>query len=104
LELRVERLARQLAQVIDDGVGEEREQLREMAVHVLRDEGGLLASEPSEEAARPSQASNPFAIAIPLGLVGGMMLILFPPVGLLLFAAAGMMMLWGLAAVAFSRR
>jgi hypothetical protein len=32
------------------------------------------------------------------------MLILFPPVGLMLFAAAGVMMVWGLVAVAFSRR
>lgn len=104
MDLRVEHLARELAQVINAGVGEEREQLREMAVHVLRHEGELVASLPPEEEAHPPQASNPFAIAIPLGLVGGVMMILFPPVGLLLFAAAGMMMLWGLVAVAFSRR
>ena len=104
MDLRVEHLARQLAQVINAGVGEEREQLREMAVHVLRDEGELVASVAPAEEVRPPQASNPFAIAIPLVLVGGVMLILFPPVGLLLFAAAGMMMLWGLVAVAFSRR
>lgn len=104
LDLRVEHLARQLAQVINAGVGEEREQLREMAVHVLRDEVDLVERLAPFEEPRAQQTYNPFAIAIPLGLVGGVMLILFPPVGLLLFAAAGMMMLWGLAAVAFSRR
>jgi hypothetical protein len=104
LDLRVEHLARQLAQLINAGVGEEREQLREMAVHVLRDEVELVESLAAGEEPRPPQAYNPFAIAIPLGLVGGVMVILFPPVGLLLFAAAGMMMLWGLVAVAISRR
>jgi hypothetical protein len=105
LDLRVEHLARQLAQMINAGVGEVREQLREMAVHVLRDEVELVESVASAHEDPPSQQSyNPFAIAIPLGLVGGVMLILFPPVGLLLFAAAGTMMLWGVAAVALSRR
>jgi hypothetical protein len=105
LDLRVEHLARQLAQMINAGVGEEREQLREMAVHVLRDEVELVESVAlREEEPQPRQSYNPFGIAIPLGLVGGMMLILFPPVGLVLFAAAGMMMLWGVVAVAFSRR
>ena len=89
--------------MINSGVGEEREQLREMAVHVLRDEVELGESALREEP-QPRLSYNPFGIAIPLGLVGGMMLILFPPVGLMLFAAAGMMMLWGVVAVAFSRR
>lgn len=105
LDLRVERLARELAQVINAGVGEQREQLREMAVHVLRDEVELVESSVSVDTPPPpSQAYNPFAIAIPLGLMGGVMMILFPPVGLLLFAAAAMMMLWGLVSVAVSRR
>jgi hypothetical protein len=49
-------------------------------------------------------AFNPFAIAIPLGLAGAVMLILFPPVGLLLFGSAGVMMVWGVAVVLLSRR
>ena len=104
MDLRVEHLARQLAQMINAGVGEEREQLREMAVHVLRDEVELVERVVPEEEPRSPQVYNPFGIAIPLGLVGGVMLILFPPVGLLLFAAAGLMMVWGLVAVALSRR
>lgn len=105
LDVRVEHLARELARTINAGVGEEREQLREMAVHVLRDEVELVESVALGEVhGPPPQAYNPFGIAIPLGLVGGVMLILFPPVGLLLFAAAGMMVLWGLASVALSRR
>lgn len=104
LALRVEHLARQLAQMINAGAGEEREQLREMAVHVLRDEVEFGESVAPSEAIPARQAFNPFGIAIPLGLMGGVMIILFPPVGLLLFAAAGMMMVWGVATVAFSRR
>jgi hypothetical protein len=47
---------------------------------------------------------NPLAIAIPLSLMGFVMLILFPPVGLTLFATAVVMVFWGLASVLFTRR
>jgi hypothetical protein len=79
----------------------QRERLREMAVHLLRDE--VEISQPSEAPTVSLGSTNPFAIGIPLVLVGGIMLILFPPVGLLLFAAAAVMMVWGVAAVMVRR-
>ena len=100
----IESLARDLARTISTAPPGQREQLRDMAVHLLRDEVEL-APPPSDLAAAPSTAStNPFAIGIPLLLVGFVMLILFPPVGLLLCAAAALMMLWGVASVVFARR
>jgi hypothetical protein len=100
---RVERLARELASTINAGSVEHRERLREMAVRLLRDE--VILGEAELEAGRPSGSPfNPFGIAIPLSLMGGVMLILFPPVGLMLFATATVMMFWGLAVVLFTRR
>ena len=71
--------------------------MREMAVHLLRDEVEIKVA---EEVSQTSGSSvNPFGIGIPLILVGGVMLILFPPVGLLLFGAAAVMMVWGVVTV-----
>ena len=99
----IESLARDLARTISTAPPGQREQLRDMAVQLLRDEVELAP--PPDLAAAPNTAStNPFAIGIPLLLVGFVMLILFPPVGLLLCAAAALMMLWGVASVVFARR
>jgi hypothetical protein len=99
---RVERLARELASTINTGAGEHRERLRAMAVRLLRDE--VILGDFEVEAQPSGSSFNPFAIAIPLSLMGGVMLILFPPVGLMLFASAMVMMFWGLAVVLFTRR
>ena len=73
-----------------------------MAVGLLREEVEVI--ERVIELPEGGAAFNPFAIAIPLGLAGFVMLILFPPVGLLLFGSAVVMMVWGMAVVLFSRR
>jgi hypothetical protein len=100
---RVERLARELVSTINTGSVEHRERLREMAVRLLRDE--VTLGELDEPEARPSSSAfSPIGVAIPLSLVGGVMLILFPPVGLMLFGTAAVMVLWGLAAVLVARR
>jgi hypothetical protein len=96
----IEDLARDLAQTISTAPPGQRERLREMAVHLLRDEVDVM---PMADSAPPAGGGvNPFAIGIPLVLVGGVMLVLFPPVGLVLFAVAVLTMLWGLATVLFS--
>jgi hypothetical protein len=99
---RVEGLARELASTINTGSVEHRERLREMAVRLLRDE--VILGEHEVEAEASGSPFNPFGIAIPLSLMGGVMLILFPPVGLMLFASATVMMFWGLAVILFTRR
>jgi hypothetical protein len=101
-DLRVRELARELALVINTGAAEQREELRDMAVRLLRDEVEIV--ERVVDVPEGSRAFNPFAIAIPLGLAGAVMLILFPPVGLLLFGSAVVMMAWGVAVVLFSGR
>ena len=100
----IESLARDLARTISTAPPGQREQLRDMAVHLLRDEVELAPPLPDFDAAPRAASTNPFAIGIPLLLVGAVMLILFPPVGLLLCGAAALMMLWGVASVVFARR
>lgn len=98
----IEGFARDLARTISAAPAGERERLRDMAVQLLRDEVELAG--PSDAVPAPRGTVNPFGIGIPLILVGGVMLILFPPVGLLLFGAAALMMVWGVAAVVLVRR
>jgi hypothetical protein len=101
-ENQIEGLARDLVRTISAAPVGERERLRDMAVHLLRDEIELKA--PVDVAETPGGTVNPFAIGIPLVLVGGVLLVMFPPVGLLLLGAAVLMMVWGVAAVFFARR
>ncbi len=92
----MEALARELADTINAGQVEGRERLREVALGLLRDEVQL--SEPElAPAAGPvaTGAFNPFGIGIPLVLMGSVLVFLFPPVGLLMFAAAAVMIVWG---------
>ena len=102
-EARVESLARALARRINSAPSERREQLREMVVHLVRDEVQIAPPAVDRTAAGGGAAFNPFAIGIPLGLAGAVLSILFPPIGLMVFAAAGLMMAWGVLSVLFSR-
>lgn len=104
-ELRVEALARDLAEEINSVPNEQREQLREMVVHLVRDEVRIAppAGPRSTGSGGRPDSFNPFALGIPLLLAGGVLSILFPPVGFLLFAAAGVSMAWGVLSVFLSR-
>jgi hypothetical protein len=100
--VQVEGQARDLARLISSAPAGQRERLRDMAVSLLRDEVEMI--QPVAAAPATSDTLNPFAIGIPLMLAGAVMVVMFPPVGLLLFAAAALMMLWGLATVFLARR
>ncbi len=91
----MEALAREIADTINAGQVEGRERLREVALGLLRDE--VHVTEPLPAVLQPPAVGtfNPFGIGIPLILMGGVLVFLFPPVGLLLFAAAGVMIAWG---------
>ena len=103
-EAGVESMARDLARRINSAPSERREQLREMVVHLVRDEVQIAPPAVHRSSGGGSGASfNPFAIGIPLGLAGAVLSILFPPVGLMLFAAAGLTMAWGVLSVLLSR-
>ena len=100
--VQIEGLARDLARTISAAPSGQRERLRDLAVTLLRDE--IEISQPTQAPAAPGGTLNPFAIGIPLALVGSVMLIMFPPVGLMLFGAALLMMLWGVAGAFLARR
>lgn len=105
-EPRIESLAHDLARAINRLDAGEREALRDAAVAILRDTAPSTEPEFVEPPpAAPVQASfNPFGIAIPLGLVGALLVFLFPPIGLLMFGVAAMMVAWGVIATLFTRR
>jgi hypothetical protein len=93
----VEALARELADTINAGQVEGRERLREVALSLLRDEVRLNEPLPATVAAPATGGTfNSFGIGIPLILMGSVLIFLFPPVGLLMFAAAAAMIVWGL--------
>jgi hypothetical protein len=95
-------LARGIADTINAGPVEDREVLREMAVNAVREQVQIVVEDRprGEPGAAPF---NPFAIGIPLILMGGLLVFLFPPVGLLMFAAAAAMMIWGVAGMLLTR-
>ena len=104
-EARVVALAREIAETINGGTVGGRDVLREMAVNLLRD--GVQITPPVDPSGKPVAGVgtfNPFGIGIPLVLMGGVLLFLFPLVGLLMFAAAAVMLVWGVAATWLARR
>ena len=98
-------LAHQIAEQINAVPFEEREALREDAISIVRDETEM--SRPAVAAViAPETAGtfNPFGIGIPLILMGAVLVFLFPPVGLLLFGVAGVVIAWGVGATLLARR
>ena len=93
-ERRVEELARELAEAINETDVEQREGLRDVALNLLREEIDVTPQPSPQEAGTPS-SFNPFGIGIPLILMGAVLVFLFPLVGLLLFGAAAVMLAWG---------
>jgi hypothetical protein len=103
---RMETLLREVVETINAGPVEGREVWRDAAVDVVR-EGVRVAERPRPEtaadAAAGGSAFNPFGIGIPLILMGSILVFLFPLVGLLLFAAAALMIAWGVGATLLTR-
>jgi hypothetical protein len=97
LDAKVEELTRQIAELVNSAGVESRQNLREYAVDLLREE-----TERDDAAPTTSSATNattkfsPLAFAILIGLVSLPLLLLFTPLGLGLFAVAVLMGIWGL--------
>jgi hypothetical protein len=108
LEDRVESLARELADTINEaeapGRPGIRNDLRDVAISVLQDVVVPLEPEPVSGPATADASFNPLGMAIPMLLAGVVLLFLFPPVGLFLLAAAAVMIVWGLITSLWSRR
>ncbi|MBI3767223.1 MAG: hypothetical protein HY271_01880 [Deltaproteobacteria bacterium] len=108
LEDRVEDLTRAIAQTINDADVPERPEIRaelkEFAISLLQE--SIQRPEPVAVAAVGSgkTAFNPLAMGIPLFFAGGVLIFLFPPVGMMLFAASVVMVVWGFVTSMVTRR
>lgn len=105
LEEKIEGLIREISQLINTAEAKGREELREYAISLLQ--GETEASSVVEVVPAAVEGANPFnplGISLPLFLVGGLLLFLFPPVGVILLAAAVLMGMWGVLWSLFSRR
>ncbi len=102
-EAAVAALAHEIVELINTAPLEQREGLREDAVALLRNEVDM-SGPPVEAEMRAAATFNPFGIGIPLALMGTVLVFLFPPVGLLLFAIAGVVGAWGVGATLLARR
>jgi len=101
-ERRVEELAREIVKTIneaeDAGSPGVRSELKDFTIGLLND-----ALE-TAEIVRPEQTGsddvpfNPVGMAIPVFGAGAVLFFLFPPVGILLFGAAVVMIVWGVVA------
>jgi hypothetical protein len=99
VEDRVEKLAAEIASLIDHAELGERKDLRDLAIGVLRERvGDAGGPQPLPASAAAPQAFNPLGIGLPLLLVGGVLVFLFPPIGLLILLLAAAMLVWGLVA------
>jgi hypothetical protein len=98
LDARVEELARRLVAVVNGASPEQRPALREYALELVRDgtEVGEAAPTPAATAKTNAAATNPIGIALLLGILSLPAMLLFTPVGLVLFAMALVMGVWGL--------
>ena len=105
LDEKVEDLAQRIVQVVNTANPQQRQDLREYAMELLRD--GTEATETS--AAPPpnpntnAAATNPLGIGLLLGVLALPALLLFPPVGLVLLAIALVLGVWGVLATLLRR-
>jgi len=105
LDAKVEDLTRQIAEVVNSAGQESRQDLREYAIGLLKEE--------TERDDAPAGAIDhtthapefsPLAFAILLGLVSLPTLLLFTPLGIGLFGVAVVMGIWGILDALFRRR
>ncbi len=103
LQRKVESLAREIAETINGGLADEREVLREFAVHLVRDQVHVVDTR-SQGGTAASGAFSPLAVAIPFLMMGAILIFLFPLMGVAMFGAASIMIAWGIVATLFARR
>ena len=104
LDAQVEALARQLASVINGAGSGQRQDLREYALGLIRDETEIVDATPGPAQTSTPNGGGPLATAVLLALAALPLLLLFAPVGLLLLGMAALMALWGVVAPAIRPR
>jgi len=87
VDSRVEELTRELAEAINESRADGRVVMRDYAIDLLRDSIGTDVEPPAEDAGHGSrpQPLNPFALGLPVLLIGVVLTFIFGPVGAALF-------------------
>ena len=96
LDSKVEELTRQIAEVVNTAGGESRQDLREYAIGLLKEETERDDAPDAKSTQTHAAQFSPLAFAILLGLVSLPLLLLFTPLGLGLFGVAAVMGIWGI--------
>jgi len=104
LDAEVEDLTRRLAEVVSRAGPEHRQDLREYAIGLLREETEFAEAPPAEAPGARAAPFNPLALGLLLGLVSLPLLLLFAPFGLVMLTLAGVMVVWGLVDTLVRRR
>ncbi len=86
-----------MVELVNAAGPDHRQDLREYAIELLREgtEVGDAPVAPAANAKTNAAGSNPIGIALLLGMLALPALLLFPPVGVTLFAIAVVMGIWG---------
>lgn len=97
LEEKIEDLTKELSGLINAAGTKGRDELRDYAISLLQGETEetTLNISPQQVADTSPPSFNPLALSIPFFLIGFMLLLLFPPVGVFLLLIALMMGIWG---------
>ena len=107
LEDKIERLTKELSGLINEAGAQGREELRDYTVSLIQAETETTGvEEPAQQEVNKQEVVfNPLALSIPLVLIGILLLLLFPPVGVfvLLFAVV-MAVVGGLFTLLFHRK
>lgn len=95
LEAEVEELTGRLATLVNNAGDGLRQEMREYAVGLLKEETEVAEAPPARESSTDAANTNPIGIAILLFVVSLPLFLLFAPVGLVIMAIAGVMGIWG---------
>jgi hypothetical protein len=105
LETRIERLTQQIAEVVNSAGPEVRQEVREYAIGLLKEETELADAPIAPAVITHAARFNPLAVAFLLVLVSLPLLlsVVFAPIGVAILGVAGLMGLWGLVGMLFRR-
>ena len=103
LDAQIETLAQEMAQLVNSADVEDRQDLREYAIGLLKEETELSDAPSATRPARHGNQTNPLGLALLLAIVALPLLLLFPPFGVTMLGVAGVMGLWGLVATLLRR-
>jgi hypothetical protein len=96
VDAQVEDLARKIAELVNTAGVENRQDLREYAIELLKEETERDDASTAPPSSNPAQAFSPLAFAILVGFVSLPLLVLFTPLGMGLFVVAVLLGIWGL--------